>query len=62
MQHKVSRSHHVPEQIVRYQGDQLILQPVCRFDPAEAVGALQRCQRVLAIDIGGDKIRSAHYE
>lgn len=62
MQHKVSRPHHVPEQIVHYQGDQLIVQPVCRFDPAEAVGALQRCQRVLAIDIGGDKIRSAHYE
>lgn len=52
----------VPEQIALYQTDLLITQPVCRFDPVEAVGRLGgRDREVLAIDLGGDKLRSAVY-
>ena len=53
--------HHLPEQIALYQGDHVLTQDVCRFDPAQAAGRLQARQRVVAVDIGGDKIRSAAY-
>ena len=60
------RDHHVlptyvPEQIALYQTDHLLTHDVCRFDPAAAVAALQPSGEVLAIDIGGDKIRGAVY-
>lgn len=52
---------HVPEQIALYQTDHLLTHDVCQFDPARAADALQTPSDVLAIDIGGDKIRGAIY-
>lgn len=51
----------VPEQIALYQTGHLLTQDVCRFDPEQAVGSLRGSRDVMAIDIGGDKIRSAIY-
>jgi predicted NBD/HSP70 family sugar kinase len=51
----------VPEQVAAYQTDELITQPTCRFDPAAAVAALVDGRQAIAVDIGGDKIRSARY-
>ncbi len=51
---------YVPEQVATYLTDALITQPVCRFDPA-AGARLHEGQQVIAVDIGGDKIRSARY-
>ena len=50
----------VPEQVAAYRTAELIVQPVCRFEPA-AVSALRDGRQVLSVDIGGDKIRSARY-
>jgi len=61
MQIDVSLPFHVPEQIALYQGDQLLSHEVCRFHPIRAVQHLQPRRDVLAIDIGGDKARSAIY-
>lgn len=61
MNHEISLPRHVPEQLALYQGDHLITQEVCLFDAAQALENLQRSQRVMAIDIGGDKLRSAMY-
>ncbi len=61
MPHTTRLPRYVPEQVAVYQTDALITQPVCRFDVAEAVAALRDGRRVVAIDIGGDKIRSARY-
>jgi predicted NBD/HSP70 family sugar kinase len=52
----------IPEQIAQYQGDLLLTQPVCRFDPVEAATRLEQPARVLALDIGGDKLRVAEYD
>ena len=52
---------HVPEQIALYQSDHLLTHQVCRFDAGQAAIKLQPRQTVMAIDIGGDKIRSATY-
>lgn len=59
----VSLPLHVPEQIALYQGDHLLTHEVCRFDPKRAAAGLQepREAAVMAIDIGGDKIRQATY-
>ena len=51
----------VPEQIDLYQGDHLITQDVCRFDPQRAARILRDASDVMAIDIGGDKIRKTIY-
>ncbi len=51
----------VPEQVAAYQSDALMTQAVCRFDPSAAAAALRDGRQVIAIDIGGDKIRSARY-
>lgn len=51
----------VPEQIALYLSDHLLTQDVCQFDPEGAVATLQESRDVLAIDIGGDKLRSATY-
>jgi predicted NBD/HSP70 family sugar kinase len=50
---------HVPAQIDFYQSDHLITQNVCRFDPVRAAALLCDAPDVMAIDIGGDKIRKA---
>lgn len=50
---------HVPEQIALYQSNHLLTHDVCRFDPVRAAGKLQTTREVMAIDIGGDKIRGA---
>lgn len=60
MPHPTALPAHVPEQVAAYQTGELITQPVCRFDPA-AVAALRDGRKAIAIDIGGDKIRSARY-
>ncbi len=52
---------HVPEQIALYQSAHLLAHDVCRFVPAQAAGQLQQARDVMAIDIGGDKIRRAIY-
>ena len=59
--HETVLPRHVPEQIALYQTDYLLTHEVCRFDPAVAAGKLRSEREVLAIDIGGDKIRSARY-
>jgi predicted NBD/HSP70 family sugar kinase len=53
--------NHVPEQVALYQGDHLIVQPVCRFDVPAAAAMLDQEQDVMAIDLGGDKLRKAVY-
>ena len=57
----VSLPRHVPEQVALYQGGHLLTHEVCRFDPVQAVRTLHESRDVLAVDIGGDKIRSATY-
>ena len=52
---------YVPEQIALYQTDHLLTHDVCPFDPVAAAATLQPSADVLAIDIGGDKIRGAVY-
>lgn len=52
---------YVPEQVTLYQTDHLLTQAVCRFEPALAMANLHTVQDVMAIDIGGDKLRSAIY-
>ncbi len=52
---------YVPEQIALYQTGHLLTHEVCQFDPARAVAELQAEREVMAIDIGGDKVRSAIY-
>jgi predicted NBD/HSP70 family sugar kinase len=52
---------YVPEQIALYQTAHLLTHEVCRFDPVRAASGLQVEREVMAIDIGGDKIRSAIY-
>ncbi len=54
-----SLPRYVPAQVACYQGDLLMTHDVCRFDPERALAALQPDREVLAIDIGGDKIRVA---
>lgn len=61
MPHSTTLPAHVPEQVAAYRTDELLTQPVCHFDPAAAVAALRDGRQVIAIDIGGDKIRSARY-
>lgn len=61
MDYDIALPLHVPEQIALYQGSHLLTQDVCRFDPVGAVNGLQISRKVMAIDIGGDKIRSAIY-
>ncbi len=51
----------VPEQIAVYQTDHLLTHDVCRFDPRRAVANLQGEHEVMAIDLGGDKVRRATY-
>jgi predicted NBD/HSP70 family sugar kinase len=52
----------VPAQVALYQGAHLLCHDTCRFDAAFAVRNLQGAGPVLAIDLGGDKIRSAIYD
>ncbi len=52
---------YVPEQIALYQTAHLLTQPVCHFNPEHAVALLHNRQDVMAIDIGGDKMRWATY-
>lgn len=52
---------HVPEQIAQYRTDHLLTHDVCRFDPQRAAGRLRGARDVLAIDLGGDKVRKARY-
>ncbi|MDQ3656782.1 MAG: ROK family protein [Chloroflexota bacterium] len=61
MRYNVSLPAHVPEQIAVYQTDHLITQDVCQFDPQQAAFRLQAPQDVMAIDLGGDKLRKATY-
>jgi predicted NBD/HSP70 family sugar kinase len=61
MPHSLDLPRFVPEQVADYQTDALITQPVCRFDPARAVAALGAERQVIAVDIGGDRIRAARY-
>jgi predicted NBD/HSP70 family sugar kinase len=58
---EISLPSYVPEQIALYQSDHLLTQAVCRFDPARAARKLHKSHDVMAIDIGGDKIRAATY-
>lgn len=57
----MSLPRHVPGQVALYQGDHLLMHDVCRFDPVQAVDTLQEQREVMAVDIGGDKIRRATY-
>lgn len=61
MRYDITMPAHVPEQIAVYQTDHLITQDVCRFDPQQAAARLQAPQDVMAIDLGGDKLRKATY-
>ncbi len=61
MSYDISLPTHVPEQIAVYQTDHLLTHDVCRFDPHQAAGKLQGAREVMAIDLGGDKVRRATY-
>lgn len=61
MNQQLSLPSHVPEQIALYQSGHLLTHDVCRFDPVQAEGKLHSPRRVMAIDVGGDKVRSATY-
>lgn len=61
MNHEISLPLHVPEQIALYQGKHLLTHDVCRFDPVQAADKLRKHRDVIAVDIGGDKIRRATY-
>ncbi|MFL5759538.1 MAG: ROK family protein [Thermomicrobiales bacterium] len=50
-----------PEQIAIYQTDHLLSAYVCAFSPQRAVEKMQEPTEVLALDIGGDKLRRAQY-
>lgn len=52
---------HIPEQIALYQTEHLLTQAVCRFDPVRAASYLRAHRNVMALDIGGDKLRCATY-
>jgi len=52
---------YVPEQIALYQGDHVLTHPAFPFDPTEAAAHLQGQREVIAIDLGGDKLRSATF-
>lgn len=52
---------HVPEQLALYQGDHLLTHPAFPFDPTQVARAMRDNQQVIAVDIGGDKIRRATY-
>lgn len=53
--------NHVPEQVAVYQTDHLLAHVAFPFDPVAAMAALQRDQDLIAIDLGGDKLRWAEY-
>jgi predicted NBD/HSP70 family sugar kinase len=59
--HETALPVHIPEQIALYAGDDLLTQEVCPFDPGRAMRVLDDERDVLAIDIGGDKLRHAIY-
>jgi predicted NBD/HSP70 family sugar kinase len=52
---------YVPEQIAHYLGDELLTHPALHFDPAAAAASLDEPREVIALDIGGDKLRRATY-
>jgi predicted NBD/HSP70 family sugar kinase len=49
------------EQIAIYQTDHLLSAYVCAFSPQDALEKMQEPYEVLALDIGGDKLRRAQY-
>jgi predicted NBD/HSP70 family sugar kinase len=49
------------EQIAMYQTDHLLSAYVCPFSPQKAIEKMQEPYEVLALDIGGDKLRRAQY-
>ena len=51
--------NYVPEQVAVYQTDHLLAHIAFPFDPAAAVATLQYDQHLIAIDLGGDKLRWA---
>jgi hypothetical protein len=51
-----------PEQIAIYQTDHLLSAYVCAFSPQKAVEKMQEPSEVLALDIGGDKLRRGQYK
>ncbi len=61
MIHDVHLPVHVPGQIALYQTDHLLTHHVRPFDPRQATHRLQDARDVLAIDLGGDKVRRARY-
>ncbi len=61
MSHESHQPTHVPEQIAVYQTGHLLTHDVCRFDPQRAAAELRDARDVLAIDLGGDKVRKARY-
>jgi predicted NBD/HSP70 family sugar kinase len=50
-----------PGQIAIYQTDHLLSAYVCAFSPQDALEKMQEPYEVLALDIGGDKLRRAQY-
>ena len=61
MEPDIALPRYVPEQIAVYRTDHLLTQAVCAFDPARAATTLLGRHEVMAIDLGGDKIRRATY-
>lgn len=52
----------VPGQVAIYQTDHLLAHIAFPFDPVAAVNALQHDRNLIAIDLGGDKLRWAEYQ
>ena len=61
MSFDISLPSHVPEQIAVYQTDHLLTHAACRFDPRQGAEMFQGTHEVMAIDLGGDKVRKATY-
>ena len=55
------RADYVPAQIHLYQSNHLLIHDVLAFDPEQAVHGIASSVGVMAIDLGGDKVRSAQY-
>ena len=61
MSYDISLPGHVPEQIAVYQTEHLLTHNVRRFDAQQAAAKLRGVRDVMAIDLGGDKVRKATY-
>jgi predicted NBD/HSP70 family sugar kinase len=61
MKYESKLPNYVPEQVAQFQENELLSHRICSFNPNDAARKLQDPAEVIAVDIGGDKIRQAKY-